>query len=199
MRKLFFVCTSLFICMVIVAFAQNAPAGETPTRSGKVGADRSSAVPGDAGGRGRMGMGMGMMGGNSGGNFAQILINDTTPMIDSTYRTIADSEHRAMAGLSMGGAQTFQIIQANIDKFAWVGALIAPFGYHEQDRLQCIDGGPGSVCKSNQTFLHQHGQQHQSMDYAGIKNVYYESPGTTHEWQTWRRSLNELALLLFKD
>ena len=39
---------------------------------------------------------------------------------------------------------------------------------------------------------------HQSMDAAGIKNVYYESPGTAHEWQTWRRSLREFAPLLFQ-
>ena len=37
------------------------------------------------------------------------------------------------------------------------------------------------------------------LDDAGIKNVYYESPGTAHEWQTWRRSLYQFAPLLFKD
>jgi enterochelin esterase-like enzyme len=151
----------------------------------------------------------GGMGSSSGGGFAQILINDTIPMIDSTYRTIADREHRAMAGLSMGGAQTFQITQANIDKFAWVGALSAPFGYPDiQTGYNGLMADPAAFAKQIKLFFLSMGSTgdmgsskslHQSMDQGGIKNVYYESPGTAHEWQTWRRSLNELAQLLFKD
>ena len=47
-------------------------------------------------------------------------------MIDSTYRTVADREHRAMAGLSMGGAQTLQITLSHLDKFSWIGCFSAP-------------------------------------------------------------------------
>ncbi len=53
----------------------------------------------------------------SGGDFVRVLIDDTIPMVDSTYRTIPDREHRAIAGLSLGGTQTYQISQANLDKF----------------------------------------------------------------------------------
>jgi S-formylglutathione hydrolase FrmB len=38
---------------------------------------------------------------------------------------------------------------------------------------------------------------HEALDKAGIKTAYYESPGTAHEWQTWRRDLNQFAPLLF--
>ena len=51
------------------------------------------------------------------------MTKDLIPMIDSTYRTIADREHRAMAGLSMGGNQTCQVTMRNLDKFAYIGAF----------------------------------------------------------------------------
>jgi len=53
--------------------------------------------------------------------FVTAVVNDVVPMIDKTYRTIPDSKHRAMAGLSLGGTQTYQITQTNLDKFAYIG------------------------------------------------------------------------------
>jgi Putative esterase len=55
--------------------------------------------------------------------FEDVMLNDVIPMIDKTYRTAADREHRAMAGLSMGGNQTCQLTLRNLDKFAWIGAF----------------------------------------------------------------------------
>ncbi len=56
------------------------------------------------------------------------MINELIPMIDSTYRTFADREKRAMAGLSMGGMQTFQITLKHLDKFAYIGGFRGAFG-----------------------------------------------------------------------
>src|SRR2546426_6274315 len=58
--------------------------------------------------------------------FVTAVVNDVVPMIDKTYRTIPDREHRAMAGLSLGGTQTYQITQTNLDRFAYVGIFSAP-------------------------------------------------------------------------
>jgi enterochelin esterase-like enzyme len=58
--------------------------------------------------------------------FEEVIIGDLIPMIDATYRTLADREHRAMAGLSMGGMQTLQITSAHLDQFAWIGSFSAP-------------------------------------------------------------------------
>ncbi len=55
--------------------------------------------------------------------FERVVINDLIPMIDSTYRTIADREHRAIAGLSMGGMQAFNIALNNLDKFVYIGGF----------------------------------------------------------------------------
>jgi enterochelin esterase family protein len=85
-----------------------AAAGTPPTTSPAL-----ARGPGGGGARGP--------GGARGGfwdAFGPVLINDTIPMIDANYRTIPDRDHRAMAGLSLGGTQTYQITQSNIDKFA---------------------------------------------------------------------------------
>lgn len=142
--------------------------------------------------------------------FEEVVIKDLIPMIDSNYRTIADRASRAMAGLSMGGNQTLQITSANLDTFAWVGAFSAPlrnfdiktsFGgvladgaaYNKRVRLLWIGAGTGETI-----FLEAAGQLHKALDAAGVKHVMFESSGTAHEWQTWRRSLNDFAPRLFK-
>ena len=55
--------------------------------------------------------------------FEEVMIAEIIPMIDNTYRTISDREHRAMAGLSMGANQTFQITMNNLDKFSYIGGF----------------------------------------------------------------------------
>jgi len=162
---------------------------------------------------GRSGRGNGAArGGVNPGSFPQILIADTIPMIDATYRTLTNRADRAIAGLSLGGTQTYQITQANLDKFAWIGAFSAPFGFPDlksgyngliaepaafakQVRLLFVSMGSdeaSSFGRGNRAF-------HEALENAGVKHVYYESPGTAHEWQTWRRSLHEMASLLFQD
>jgi enterochelin esterase family protein len=174
----------------------------------------SSMGGGGRGGRGGRGDNRGggtAPGGAPTNGFPQILIADTIPMIDSTYRTIADRDHRAIAGLSLGGTQTYQISQANLDKFAWIGAFSAPFGFPDlktgynglladpkafakQVKLLFVSMGSdeaNSFGRGNRTF-------HEALEQAGVKHVYYESPNTAHEWQTWRRSLYQFAPLLFQ-
>ena len=55
--------------------------------------------------------------------FEDVMVKDLIPMIDATYRTIPDRENRAMAGLSMGGMQTFQITLKHLDLFAYIGGF----------------------------------------------------------------------------
>ena len=148
--------------------------------------------------------------------FEEVFINELIPTIDSTYRTLADREHRAMAGLSMGGGQTFQITTKHLDKFAYIGGFSGAGGgmgsgaafdaktaangvyadaaaFNKKVKLVWIGVGtaePERMATSIKAF-------HEGLDKAGIRTVYYESPGTAHEWQTWRRDLKEFAPLLF--
>ena len=140
--------------------------------------------------------------------FVTAVVDDVVPMIDKTYRTIPDREHRAMAGLSLGGTQTYQITQANLDKFAYIGIFSAPFGFPGVETG--YDGllkKPDEFAKRVRLFYVSMGSKegattgssvHDELEKAGIKHVYYESPGTAHEFQTWRRSLHSFAAQLFK-
>lgn len=130
-------------------------------------------------------------------------------MVDKNYRTIADPEHRAMAGLSLGGTQTYQITQNNMDKFANIGIFSAPFGFPGVETgYNGLLTKPDEFAKQIKVFFVSMGSKegassgrsiHEQLDQAKVKNVYYESPGTAHEFLTWRRSFNRFAQLIFQD
>ena len=67
--------------------------------------------------------------------FEEVLIKEIIPMIDAQYRTIADRDHRAMAGLSMGANQTIQITMNNLDKFSYIGAFSGTSNYPHSDAI----------------------------------------------------------------
>jgi enterochelin esterase family protein len=142
--------------------------------------------------------------------FTQVLIEDIIPMIDSTYRTIPGREHRAIAGVSLGGTQTLEITQAHLDEFAYIGSFSAPFGFPKvPGGFNGLLGDPAAFTRQVKVLFISVGTAegemasggrnfHQALEKGGIKHVYYESPGTAHEWQSWRRSLHEFAPLLFQ-
>jgi len=134
--------------------------------------------------------------------FQRMLVDDLVPFIDATFRTRADQQHRAMAGLSMGGMQTKQITLANLDKFSHIGLFSGGSialedvsdmaAFKKQVKLVFVSYGSrerGAAGKANVEAL---GRE-------GIKSVFYESPETAHEWLSWRRSLYQFAPLLFQD
>jgi enterochelin esterase family protein len=150
------------------------------------------------------------------GALDDVFIKDLIPMIDSTYRTKADRENRAMAGLSMGGMQTFAITLNHLDTFAYIGGFSGAgggFGGGTFDAKTVNNGVFADTAAFNKKIhvlwlgigtaeprqMHDSVQNyHDALEKAGIKVVFYESPGTAHEWQTWRRDLREFAPLLFK-
>jgi len=162
------------------------------------------------GGRGAPGGARGGFPSNFGGAFTEMLLTDVIPMIERTYRVAPGRENRAMAGLSMGGMQSFTTVLANTDKFAYLGGFSGSSGgrggfdpktssngvfanadvFNKKMKLLFLGigsvEGPGTKNFSNE------------LTKAGIKNVYFESPGTAHEWLTWRRCLDDFAPRLFK-
>ncbi len=148
--------------------------------------------------------------------FEEVMIHEIIPMIDAKFRTKADREHRAIAGLSMGANQTIRIIMNNLDKFSAIGGFSGTPNYPGSDVLDpatFLDGKfkDGSAVnkqikifwlglgtKEPNPFPASVGAFRNMLDKQGIKSVYYESPGTAHEWLTWRRDLKEYAALLFK-
>lgn len=143
-----------------------------------------------------------------GASFGPMLINDVIPMIDAKFRTLSNRENRAMAGLSWGGFQTFQVGLANLDKFAYIGTFSGA-GLSIPDVKTAYNGvfaDAAAFNKKVKVFFNGIGsvegqrtkQMSDALTAAGIKNVYYESPGTAHEFHTWRRCLKEFAPLIFK-
>lgn len=133
------------------------------------------------------------------------------PYIDHTFRTLPDRDHRAMAGLSMGGMQTFTTGLEHLDKFAYLGGFsgnCGSFGGPFDPKTSC--GGafadPASFnAKVKVLFLSTGSVEgprvkefSDELTKAGIHNVYFESPGTAHEWLTWRRALQDFAPRLFR-
>ena len=151
----------------------------------------------------RRGFGGGFGGFNA---FQEVLIKDIIPMVESNYRVIADTEHRAMAGLSMGGMQTHTITLANPTTFAYVGMFSG--GTFNTDELKdaadfkktnkvlfMSAGGKETRMAEGENSV---GKAAENLKGIGINAHSYVSPGTAHEWQTWRRSLYQFAQLLFK-
>jgi enterochelin esterase-like enzyme len=147
--------------------------------------------------------------------FEEVMIKEIIPMIDATYRTIGNREHRAMAGLSMGANQTIQITMNNLDKFSHIGGFSGTSNYPSTEALDPATFSNGKFkdgealnkqiklfwlglgTKEPNPFPGSVGAFKDMLDKAGIKYVYYESPGTAHEWLTWRRDLFHFAPLLF--
>src|SRR5947209_13037235 len=140
------------------------------------------------------------------------------PFIDSTFRTLTDRDHRAMAGLSMGGMQTFHVTFNHLDLFSYIGGfsgagnVFAP-GSDTLDTKTAFNGAmadPAAFARrvhllwigvgTNEPERMKTGLENlnASLDESKIQHVFYESPGTDHEWQTWRRDLKDFAPRLFQ-
>src|SRR5690606_1677963 len=148
--------------------------------------------------------------------FEDVMLEEVIPMIDAEYRTLKDREHRAIAGLSMGANQTMRIFMNNLDKFASYGGFSGTSNYPSSEAINpatflngAFKDGAAVDQKSDVFFLSlgtkepnpfpgSVGAFKNMLDKQGIPYTFYESPGTAHEWQTWRRSLHEFAQLIFK-
>ena len=141
--------------------------------------------------------------------FKKTMIEDIIPMIDENYRTIADQQHRGMAGLSMGGMQTRVITLANPKVFSYVGLFSGGSitmddinnspNFKEKVKLVFVSYGSRELENGKTRFGGNPEADTEALKKIGINTHYYVSPLTAHEWQSWRRSLHEFAQLLFKD
>lgn len=148
--------------------------------------------------------------------FEEVMMQEIIPMIDARFRTVANRESRAIAGLSMGANQTMRIAMNNLNQFAYYGGFSGTANYPSSNEINpetFLDGAfndgkkvneqlkvlwLGLGTKEAEPFPGSVGAFRKMLDKQGIKHVYYESPETAHEWQTWRRSLHQYAQLLFK-
>jgi enterochelin esterase-like enzyme len=147
-----------------------------------------------------------------GGAFEEVVTKELIPLIDSTYRTYPDRNHRAIAGLSMGGGQALQIGLSHLDtlsvvaafsrvrefdlKTAYGGVFADPAAFDKKVSLlylHCGSVGLDATIQKSATKVYA------ALQEAGVKNVVFrEAPGLGHEWQTWRNAMFDLAPRLFQ-
>jgi enterochelin esterase-like enzyme len=129
--------------------------------------------------------------------FQTVLVDELIPYVDANFQTVAKQSHRALAGLSMGGMETHTITLNKPDVFSYYallsGGIYKPEEITDKSKVKLIFLSCGSKEKPDgvKTAV-------ESLKTAGINAVSYVSENTGHEFQTWRRSLHELAPLLFK-
>jgi enterochelin esterase-like enzyme len=144
--------------------------------------------------------------------FEELMIQDLIPMIDARYRTRTDRESRAIAGLSMGANQALIIGLGHLDKFAYIGDFSGGFparDFKQETSNRGVFMKPGMLNSQLKVFFVGTGTSelyyqylkpfHEKLNEIGVRHVYFESPGTSHEYLTWRRHLNDFAPRLFRD
>jgi enterochelin esterase-like enzyme len=156
--------------------------------------------------------------------FVQDFVADIMPYAETHYRVLTDRQHRAIAGLSMGGTQTLNVAIPHLDKFAYVGV-------YSSGLIGGLLGGPAQTPATTQSPESSWEEQHRAeLDNASAKKglklvwfstgaddrllatskgtvemlkkhgfnaVFQESPGG-HTWINWRNYLNEFAPQLFQ-
>ena len=142
-----------------------------------------------------------------GKSFVDALHADLIPMIDKTFRTLSDREHRAMAGLSWGGRQTWEAALPHLEKFSYIGTFSgALFGLNVHQVANGVFNDADNFNKQVRYLFMGCGTEEnfgtqamvKELQEMGIKANLYESQGTAHEWLTWRRCLHEFLPHLFK-
>ena len=130
-------------------------------------------------------------------DFETVLVDELVPFIDNNFRTIAKKESRAMAGLSMGGMETKTITLRRPEVFGYYGLFsggtYSPEDIKDKNQVKLIFESCGS--KENPDGINS---SVAALKAAGFNAVGYVSDGTAHEFLTWRRSLYQMAQLLFK-
>ncbi len=147
---------------------------------------------------------------NYGASFYKVMVNDLIPYIDANFRTLTDRDHRAMAGLSWGGHQTFDLVLNHMDLFSYMGTFSgAIFGLDLQNAYNGVFTRADEFNKQIHCLFMMSGTEGMDKMFGtkkmvddlramGINAHYYESTGTDHEWLTWRRGLKEFVPYLFK-
>ncbi len=168
----------------------NAQPGANNAQAGANNAPPANRPPGGPGGFGNIAAANG---------FQVVLLDELIPYVDEHFRTIAKRDGRAMAGLSMGGAETKGITLAKPDVFGYWGLLsggnYSPTDLEGKMKPKHIFISYGSKEANGANGLPK---VETDLKAAGYNVTTYVSPGTAHEFQSWRRSLYQMAPLFFK-
>jgi enterochelin esterase-like enzyme len=142
---------------------------------------------------------------NAFSTFEKDLLHDLIPFVEKTYPTYTDRQHRAIAGLSMGGGQSLNFGLGNLDQFSWVGgfssapntkvpAELIPDPAKAKSQLNLLF----LTCGDKDGLLNFTSRTHDYLVTNQVPHVYHIFPGGFHDFKVWKESLYMFAPLLFK-
>jgi enterochelin esterase-like enzyme len=137
-------------------------------------------------------------------DFEKDLLNDLIPFVEKKYNVFKDREHRAIAGLSMGGGQSLNFGLKNLDKFAWIGGFssapntkkteeLVPNPEETKKKLKLL----WISCGDNDWLIENSKRTHDYLFKNNVPHIYYLEPGV-HDFKVWKNSLYMFSQLLFK-
>jgi enterochelin esterase-like enzyme len=136
--------------------------------------------------------------------FEKDLLNDLIPFIEKEYPVIGDREHRAIAGLSMGGGQSLNFGLGNLDMFAWVGGFSSAPNTRTPEEL--VPEPEKAIkllkvlwisCGDNDNLLRISQHTHDYLQVKNVPHIFYIEPGG-HDFNVWKNDLYMFSQLLFK-
>ena len=136
--------------------------------------------------------------------FEKDLLNDLIPFVEKNYPVIKDSEHRAIAGLSMGGGQSLNFGLGNLDVFAWVGGFssapntkvpeeLVPNPEETKKKLKLL----WISCGASDNLIAFSKRTHDYLNANDVPHIYYIEPGV-HDFKVWKNGLYMFSQLIFK-
>ena len=137
-------------------------------------------------------------------NFEKDLLNDLIPYIQKSYPVYTDREHRAIAGLSMGGGQSLNFGLGNLNTFAWIGAFsAAPNTKIPEQLVTDPDLARQKIsllfisCGASDGLLIFSQRTHEYLQKNHVPHIYYIEPGV-HDFKVWKNGLYMFSQLIFK-
>lgn len=136
--------------------------------------------------------------------FEKDLLSDLIPFIEKKYPVLADREHRAIAGLSMGGGQSLNFGLGNLDKFAWIGGFSsAPNTKTPQELVPDLEAAKEKIkllylsCGASDGLISFSKRLHDYLIKNDVPHIYFIEPGV-HDFKVWKNGLFMFSQLLFK-
>ncbi|WP_342645331.1 alpha/beta hydrolase-fold protein [Mucilaginibacter sp. CSA2-8R] len=137
-------------------------------------------------------------------NFEKDLLTDLIPYVEKNFSALTDREHRAVAGLSMGGGQSLNFGLGNLDKFAWVGAFsAAPNTKKPEELLPDPEKAKKMLkllfisCGASDNLIYNSKRTHDYLAAKGVPHIYFIEPGV-HDFKVWKNGLYMFSQLIFK-
>jgi enterochelin esterase-like enzyme len=138
--------------------------------------------------------------------FRAALLDEVLPRAEKAYRIAAEPQSRAIAGLSMGGAESLTVGLNALDKFSWIGAFSAGgVGTNFNETFPALDEKATARisllwigCGKDDGLFAPNKKLEEWLTSQNVRHTWVESPGA-HSWRVWRRYLAEFTPLLFQD